>query len=100
MYKKYLIENFGNLHLSGLDLLARACELYSEGDRKFTYIYTKVARETGLSYQRVERNIRHYIDKSIKDNAEGKLTSKMHSFANKEVVAAIVYEVKLNEFSF
>lgn len=92
-YREFIGQKFGNTQLKGFDYIARACEIY-ETQGKITGAYDTIAEEFNTSYGRVERNIRHYIERIKKDGTHEALAVKLNGFGNSEVIAAIIFTVE------
>lgn len=91
MYRKFIEEHFGEVHLKGFECLVRACELYAAGMRTMSYIYREVSMECPdvKSKYSIERNIRYYIH-FIPPHLLYSCLPRMQNTSNKSVVAAIV----------
>ena len=99
MYRKFISRYLGNIHLTGFEYIIRACELYKAGHSAYG-IYRKIAKEIGVSECSVERDIRYYISNMKKNETYKLLKPKIHSFKNREVIAAIVYTVDADNADF
>ena len=92
MYRKFIEEHFGNVHLKGFECMVDACELYAAGCPGISVIYHEVADKHKTSPGCIERNIRHYISYLNEDTIRRCLPA-MNKPTNLAVIAAIVYEV-------
>lgn len=93
MYRKFIEEHFGNVHLSGFEYLVRSCELYAEGSKDICTNYRIIAEEhKGTRYGRIERAIRYYVH-NIYPHILCSCLPTMNKPTNGSVIAAIVYEV-------
>ena len=93
MYREFIINNFGNVHLKGFELLVKACEIYNAGITTMERVYTIIAADyPSVSRYSIERNIRIYIHSFEPHELERHLPH-MYIITNKSVVAAIVAEV-------
>ncbi len=80
---------------AGFNYLCRAVELYQEmsGKPAIGKLYEEVARSFDTTAQRVERGIRHVIEKNFKEHPEYLLFSSYSKKPpNREIIAALHYE--------
>ncbi|MFQ8601392.1 MAG: sporulation initiation factor Spo0A C-terminal domain-containing protein [Oscillospiraceae bacterium] len=80
---------------AGFNYLCKAVELYREtsGKPAIGKLYEEVAESFGTTAQRVERGIRHVIEKNYKEHPEYLLFADYGKKPpNREIIAALHYE--------
>lgn len=87
-YYSFMLEKFGNAHLTGFAYLASCCAWYANGVQDIRHMYTFVANKHSTSKGAVERNIRTYIE-HIKEWPED--IPRPDTLSNKKVIAAIAH---------
>ena len=91
-YEEFISTNFGNVDLNGFRYLVEACSLYPD---KTMNIYNSVSKKFDVTPMRVERAIRHYIDK-IKDFTC--LNTKINeTISNTNLIASICTELNIQD---
>lgn len=92
MYREFIVNNFGNVHLKGFELLVKACEMYSVGMTTMEQVYKCLADERpGVSRHGIERSIRSYIH-ALEPRELERCLPRMYTITNKSVIAGIVTE--------
>ena len=92
VYYRFIVNNFGNIHLRGCRFLAEACELYASGEHSAMLIYEEIAKKCNSTRKAVERCIRSYVDRIDKSTIVELLPS-VNYVTSKAVMAGIVYVV-------
>ena len=94
VYYRFIVNNFGNIHLKGCKFLAEACQMYEAGGHQAMLIYERIAAKYGTTLKGVERCIRLYVDKMDRSTIEEILPSVNYT-ASKAIMAGIVYAVSV-----
>ena len=94
IYYRFIVNNFGNVHLSGCRYLAEACVLYAQGEHQSKVICSTIAGPEHKNGKAVDRAIRTYVEK-LDEQVVAQCLPSVNYITNKAIIAAIVHAVSI-----